>query len=142
LVAASTRGGTRPLSPAFFSLQQHQFDRHLFQCLGKPGDLGLGLVQFDVAFPRFHPGPGRRQRRQRPVLGDGTNPHHRGPVHLIPVRRLVDRHFLSDQLQPDLVLAQRGQELLGAPASTIDGAVLVEHDQSLPDGSRGPTEVV
>jgi hypothetical protein len=44
--------------------------RELLARLREPRDLGLGSLQFVVAFAALDPRLGRRQRRERAVLGD------------------------------------------------------------------------
>jgi hypothetical protein len=70
LVAASTRGGTRPLSPnALFSLHQQQLDGQLLERLPKPGRLGSGGLQLQVAPGRLHARLGGGQGLQRGLAG-------------------------------------------------------------------------
>ena len=64
--------------------------------------------------------PARRHEEPSTIRGEAQ------PVHLITVGRLADRQLLADQLQPDLVFAQRGQESLGASAGPVDTPLLVE----------------
>ena len=77
LVAASTRCGTRPLSPKPLPLNQRQPCGHLFERLGQPRVLRIRRLQLVVALTRGRTGFGRRQRRQRALLGHRADAHDR-----------------------------------------------------------------
>jgi hypothetical protein len=53
----------------------------------------------------------------------------------------ADRHLLALQLQPDLVLLQRGEEAPGAPAGAIGPSLGgIGHDQIVLHRSRRPVD--
>jgi hypothetical protein len=88
------------------------------------------------------PRRGLGQRGQRALLGDLAQPHDGGTVQLPLVGGLADRGLLADQLQPDLVLLQRGQQPLGTSAETIGATARIGHDQTLPPGSGTQADAV
>ena len=90
-VAASTRRGTRPLSPNRLFLDQRQLHREFLAGLRQPRDLGFRSIQLVIALTAMHTRFGRRQRRQSTILGDLFDTHDRGPVDLLGRRDLGDR---------------------------------------------------
>ena len=110
------------------------------------GALGLVSIMIIPLAVSVHSVPharlGRRQRRQRPFLGDRADPHDRGTVDVFRGRRLGDRHLLTDQLQPDLLLLRRGQEPLRAPPGAVGPTVRFGHHQILREKSKNPSDVV
>lgn len=143
LVAASTRRGTRPLSPsALFFLDEHQLDRHLLQRVAEPGGIGSGCQELHVALLFPPPGSCLGEHLERPLLGHRADAHDDPAIDLPAVGSLDHRHLLAHQLEEDLVLLQRGQESQAkrlAQPTFIRGGFVDDDDDDGDDGSYGPS---
>ena len=109
------------------------------------GDLGVRGLQLDIPGGLAHPGFRRRQGRHRALLGDLAELHDRRTVHPRRLRGGVDGRLATHELEEDLVLHRRRQQLLRAPrrARRARPGILVRrgHRHSL-SGQPDPHSVV